>query len=132
MTQRPSAIALMLCDQVVFEEGTQKPYLLGVFTGKAVDKFPSGPQRFDIFAALTDGLGDVIITVTAVQLDTNEVIYQQRCTISFPDPLQVVNLRFRVRELQFLAPGMHLIALMVGDQEIAGRRLRVYQAGGSP
>ena len=25
MAQRPSAISLMLCDQVVFEQGTQKP-----------------------------------------------------------------------------------------------------------
>ena len=41
MPQRPSALSLMLCDQVVFEQGTQKPYLLGVFTGVAADTFPS-------------------------------------------------------------------------------------------
>ena len=57
MPQRPSALSLMLCDQVVFEQGTQKPYLLGVFTGVAADTFPTAPQRLDLFAALTDSQG---------------------------------------------------------------------------
>ena len=49
MPQWPNAVSLMLCDQVVFEQGTQKPYLLGVFTGVAVDSIPTVPQRFDVF-----------------------------------------------------------------------------------
>jgi hypothetical protein len=132
MPQRPSAISLMLCDQVVFEQGTQKPYLLGVFTGVAADNFPTAPQRFDIFAALTDGQGEVRMTLSVVHLDTNEEIYSQKLTASFPDPLRVVNLRFRVRRLVFDAAGTYLFALMIDDQEIAARRVRVYQVGGSP
>jgi len=76
MQQRPSAISLMLCDQVVFEQETQKPYLLGVFNGVMVDAFPGTPQRFDVFAALTDGLGDVTITLVVVHLDSNQEIYE--------------------------------------------------------
>lgn len=132
MPQRPSAISLMLCDQVVFEQGTQKPYLLGVFTGVAADSFPTVPQRFDIFAALTDGLGDVAMTLTVVHLETNQEIYSQRMAVSFPDPLRVINLRFRVRQLTFRLPGTFLFALMVDDEEIATRRVRVYQIGELP
>jgi hypothetical protein len=47
MPQPPSAISLMLCDQVVFEQGTQKPYVLRVLTGLAVSNFPTALQRFD-------------------------------------------------------------------------------------
>jgi hypothetical protein len=61
----------MLCDQVVYEQGTQKPFLLGVFNGIAADSFPAGPQRFDIFVALTDGLGEVPMTLSIVHLDTH-------------------------------------------------------------
>jgi hypothetical protein len=131
MPQRPSAISLMLCDQVVFEQETQKPYLLGVFTGVAADIFPTPPQRFDVFAALTDGLGDVIMNLNVVHLDTDQAIYTQQMTVSFPDPLRVVNLRFRVRQLIYGVAGAYLFALMVDDQEIAARRVRVYQAGKS-
>jgi hypothetical protein len=129
MPQRPSAISLMLCDQVVFEQGTQKPYLLGVFTGVATDEFPTAPQRFDVFAALTDGVGAVTMTLSVTHLDNNQEIYAQRMKVGFPDPLRVVNLRFRVRRLIYDVPGSYLFALTVDGQEIAARRVRVYQVG---
>ena len=129
MPQQPSSISLMLCDQVVYEHGTQKPYLLGVFTGVAADQFPTASQRFDIFAALTDGLGDVKMILRVVHLDTNQEIYTQEMTITFPDPLQVVNLRFRVRQLIYEAAGTYLFALTADDEEIAARRVRVHQVG---
>jgi len=132
MSQRPSAISLMLCDQVVFEQGSQKPYLLGVFTGVAADTFPTAAQRFDLFAAFTDGQGDVKMTLSVVHLDTIQEVYSQKMTVRFANPLRVVNLRFRVRRLVFDIPGTYLFALMADDQEIASRRVRVYQVGESP
>jgi hypothetical protein len=122
----------MLCDQVIFEEGTHKPYLLGIFTGRAVESFPSPPQRLDAFAALTDGSGDVAITLSVVRLEDNQEIYALPMEVHFPDPLSLVNLRFRVRQLTFESPGTYLFALTVDDEEIAARRLRVYQIGGTP
>jgi hypothetical protein len=53
-------------------------------------------------------------------------------TVRFPDPLQVVNLRFRVRQLVSEAAGTYLFARTMDDQEIAARRVRIYQAGGTP
>jgi hypothetical protein len=132
MSQRPSAISLMLCDQVVFEQGTQKPYLLGVFNGVATDRFPTAPQRFDVFAALTDGLGRVTMTLSALHLDTNQETYSRSLMVRFPDPLRVVNWRFRVRSLIYKVPGTYLFALTVDGQEIAASRVRVYQAGEAP
>jgi hypothetical protein len=119
----------MLCDQVVFEQGTQKPYLLGVFTGLGVDGFPTAPQRIDVFAALTDGLGDVRMTLKVVHLDTDEEVYTHGMIVRFPDPLSIVNLRLRVRRLAFVMPGIYLFALTAGDHEVAARRLHVYEAG---
>mgnify|MGYP001014328238 CR=1 FL=1 len=122
----------MLCDQVVFEQGSQKPYLLGIFTGLAVDGFPTPPQRFDILAALTDGLGNVTIRLTVTHLEKDEEIYDQRLIVTFPDPLQLVNVRFRIRRLVFDRPGIHLFTLVAdgfGGEEIAARRIRVYEPG---
>jgi hypothetical protein len=122
----------MLCDQVIFEQGTQKPFLLRVFTGIAVDNLPSAPQRFDIFVALTDGLGDVTINLSVVHLESNAEIYSQEIALHFPDPLQVVNVRFRVRRLIFDDVGTYLFALTVDGEEIAARRVRVYRYRGKP
>src|SRR5262245_7980275 len=122
----------MLCDQVVFEQGTQKPYLLGVFTGIAVDGFPTSPQRFDLFAAFTDGLGSVTMTLSVVHLETGEEIYRKTMNVRFADPLQIVNVRFRMRQLTFEAPGTYVFAMIAPnsegeDDEIAARRVKVYR-----
>jgi hypothetical protein len=121
----------MLCDRVVFEHGSQKPYLLGVFTGLAVETLPSTPQRFDVFAALTEGLGDVKITLSVVHLETGREVYSKNIRLNFPDPLQVVNLRLQVRRLVFDVGGMYLFALLVGDEEISARRVYVYESRGT-
>jgi hypothetical protein len=62
-------------------------------------------------------------------LEDDQEIYSQNITVDFPDPLQVVNLRFRVRQLAFDVAGTYVFALIVDEQEIAARRVRVYQAG---
>jgi hypothetical protein len=72
------------------------------------------------------------MTLSVVHLDTNQEIYSQTMTVRFPDPLHVVNLRFRVRQLMFDVAGIYLFALLIDDQEIAARRVRVYQIGESP
>jgi hypothetical protein len=127
MTQLPKSIGLVLCDQVIFERETQKPSLIGCFAGKAVRGFPSGPQRFELFAALTDGFGDVTIEATATRLETDEDVYARRVTIRFPDPLRVVHLRHRVHACEFPRAGVNLMALSVADVEIAACRLRVFK-----
>ncbi len=132
MLQKPK-VGLILCDQVVFEQGTQKPYLLGVLSGKSFESFPTGPQQFDVFAPLRDGLGSGKMTLRVVRLAAvNEEIFSQTWAVDFPDPLCVINLRFRFRYLKFNAPGIYLFALVVENEEIATRRLRVFQVGGSP
>ncbi len=128
MLQRPKALGITLCDQVIFEEVTQKPSLIGSFTGVAIDHFPSVAQRFDVFAALTDGLGDATIDVVVTHLETERQIYAQSMQFRFPDPLKVINLRFRVRTCSFPEAGTYLFSLCVDGEEIAQRRLLVYLA----
>jgi hypothetical protein len=132
MPQRPIALSLMLCDQVVFEQGTQKPYLLGVFTGIVADSFPTTPQRFDLFAALTDGQGDVMMKLQVMHLDSNQEVYSQQMTVRFAGPLEIINLRFRVRQLVYDSVGTYLFTLTVDDEEIASRRVHVHERGQSP
>ena len=132
MIHPPKALGLFLCDQVIIERGTQKPSLIGCFAGRAVSEFPSGPQKFDVFAALTDGMGDVTIDLTVTHLETDQEIYTRRFPFRFPDPLKVVHLYFQVRACDFPAQGNYLFTLSVGEAEIATCRLRVYQLGDQP
>jgi len=129
MIQPPKALGLFLCDQVLFDRDTQKPCLIGCFAGMAVNEFPSGPQRFDVFAALTDGLGAVTMELKATHLETEDEVYVRRLTVRFADPLQVVHFRYRVFDCDFPVQGVYLFALSVAGVEIAACRVRVYQRG---
>jgi hypothetical protein len=63
MTPDPTALALILCEQVIVDQQTNNPSPINIFTGRAVDKFPSEPQRFSVFGALTDSKGTARITL---------------------------------------------------------------------
>lgn len=45
MVQRPNAVGLILCEQVVLEEGTRNATLVNSMTRLRSKTFPSPPQR---------------------------------------------------------------------------------------
>ena len=45
MIQPPKALGMFLCDQVIFDRDTQKPCLIGCFTGKAGERLPIGATK---------------------------------------------------------------------------------------
>jgi hypothetical protein len=98
--ESPVAIGLMLCDQVIVDKDTSKPSPLGIFTGLAVDDFDE-PQRFSAFAALTNGRGQGQLELVVFRLDNGDQIYRQSYSISFPDPLAVVNVNTGFAESGF-------------------------------
>jgi hypothetical protein len=126
MAQTPRSIGLALCDQVIFERLTHKPSLIGCFTGVGVAEFPSEPQRFEVFIALTDGNGPVMLDLVGIHLATEQQIYAHSMELTFPDPLKVVNVRIQVRTCVFPEEGTYVFALSANGEEVATRRVRVY------
>lgn len=127
MTPPPVPLGLALCNLVIIDQHSRMPSLIGMFTGLEVDRFPSDPQRFSVFAALTDGLGNGRIEWVALRLETGEQVYAQNGTIDSPDRLKVVNVNFRVRGIIFPAPGSYEFAVLVDGDVIARRRVRIYE-----
>jgi hypothetical protein len=116
----------MLCDQVIVDKDTSKPSPLGIFTGLAVDGFDE-PQRFSAFAALTNGRDEGILELVVFRLDNGDQIYRQSYSISFPDPLAVVNVNIRIRRIRFPASGWYDFVLRVNGEHVSQRRIRVYR-----
>ena len=127
MFPTPHALAAMLCDRVIIEQGTRNPTLVGSFLGRAVEKFPSEAVAFSVFVPLTDGFGTAIIELVAVRLETDEQIYSQRGEVTFPHRFAVVNIHFRVSKIEFPAPGSYAFMLLIDGDLITERRLNVYQ-----
>jgi len=128
MVPDPTPLALMLCEQVIVDQQSRNPSPINIFTGLAVDQFPSDPQRFSVFAALTDSQGEGRLELRAIRLDTGDQFYTQQYPIHFPDRPTVDNVNIRIRTLRFPVPGVYEFLLLVDGNLIAYRRLRVYSS----
>ncbi len=93
-----------------------------------VEQFPSDPQRFSVFVALTDSQGDGRLELRAIRLDTGDQFYAQQYPIHFPDRATVVNVNIRVRGIRFPAAGTYEFLLLVYGNSVAQRKLRVYSS----
>jgi hypothetical protein len=128
MVPDPTALALLLCEQVIVDQHSRNPSPINIFTGLAVDRFPSDSQRFSVFAALTDSEGDGRLELRAIRLDTGDQFYAQRYPVHFPNRATVVNINVRVRGLRFPVPGVYEFLLLVEGSLVAQRKLRVYSS----
>src|SRR6266404_5056853 len=108
MNPLPNVLGLTLCEKAIVEEGTKNLTLVSTFTTLIVEEFLSPPQRFVLYAALTEGLGDGTIDVIARHLDTNEEIYTAQMPVHFPDPVVQVQVLFRVHRCTFPSAGEYL------------------------
>jgi hypothetical protein len=122
--QRPSALGLLLRDQVIIDRDSGKPTIVGVFTGMVCSQFPSTPRSFDVFAALTDGQGRITLDLVVSRMASEEPIGVISMEQHFPDPLEVVFVRFRFRALSFSAAGQYLFELYADGELICHNRLR--------
>jgi hypothetical protein len=122
----PTALALLLCEQVIVDQHSRNPSPINIFTGLAVERFPSDPQRFSVFAALTDTQGDGRLELRGIRLDTGDQVYAQQYPVHFPERATVVNVNIRVRTIRFPVAGVYEFQLLVDGSLVAQRRLRVY------
>jgi hypothetical protein len=126
MAVQPVAVGLVLCDQVIVEERTRKASLIGTFAGIRATSFPALADPFSVFAVLTDGSGDVTISLVVSRLDTGENFFTSRSQLSFSDPLAEVQYHLRLKRFLLPAPGHYQFTLLADGEWVAHRRIRVY------
>jgi hypothetical protein len=90
-----------------------------------VEQFPSLPQKFVLYTVLTAGLGDGTIHLVVRHLDTNEEIFTAEMPVRFPDRVAEARVLFRINRCSFPAEGEYLCTLLLGDEWLAQRRMRV-------
>jgi hypothetical protein len=129
MSQRPVAVGLTICEQVIVEEKTKNTTLVNSFTGLKVDRFPSVPRPFTVYAVLTDGLGEVAVDLVVSRLMTLEDIYIQPRSVVFTDRLLEVRVPFRLNRCSFPLPGRYQFSLLADGELIAQRVLQVSALG---
>src|SRR5262245_61603240 len=126
MSQRPVAVGLLLCEQVIVEENTRNLTPVNVFSQRVAEQFPS-EIPFVVFAILTDGLGEMPIDVAISRLDTLEEIYRTGTSFRFSHPLQNVRCMMRIYDCGFPVPGPYQATLFADEEMVAQRRFMIVQ-----
>lgn len=82
-------------------------------------------EEFCAFAALTNGRGKALVSVSVVHADTEEEIARMPARqVNFGDnPLPVFGLPFRIRNCVFPEPGLYWIRLHVDEAILAQQDL---------
>jgi hypothetical protein len=118
MIQRPNAVGLMLCQQVIIEEKTRNRTLVNNFSRLEVKNFPASVPPFSVVSTLTDGMGEMTLTLVVARLDTLEEVYTQAVRTRFDNPLQELRLQFRVTHCSFPVPGRYQFALLADGEDV--------------
>jgi hypothetical protein len=119
MIQRPNAVGLILCQQGVVDEITGNVTLVNCFNRLTFRDFPTPPRQFMVYAVLTDGLGEMDLSVTVEGLD--ELTVRQRVSWheTFADPLRELRRLVRITECSFPSPGRYQVSLLAEGEWVA-------------
>ena len=75
----PSVVAMLVCDQVISEQGTNKKSLIGVFDNFYSLVFPAALPRIAVYVKLADAQGDYLFKLRFVNLrDESRSAFRQR------------------------------------------------------
>ena len=129
MAQRPVAVSLLLCEQVIIEAGTRNVTPVNCFSQHFVKRVPPEPMSFVLLAYLTDGIGEIKLEVVIEQLDTLEEIHRRALTVRFGNPLEEMRCQFQFRNFLFPVVGGYQIQLQVADEMIAQKRMLIVPVG---
>jgi hypothetical protein len=123
---KPIVLALVLCDTIIREVGTNKLSLIGTFNGIFANNFPCTHPSLSVYIAITEGRGKVPCKVRMTSVD-GQTVFELPGQLEFAGPNSVGELVFQLQQIRFERPGVYAIEFWAGDDLLASRRLIALQ-----
>lgn len=123
----PYCVAMVLCDDVHIDPGTQKRFIMGTFSTIASHSFPA-TINLAVYYGITDAGGDMEITFRIVDSrhlfdDSSEPLFFVTFPMTSPTPLAVCEGILQVKGLTIPSAGVYHCELMHGEEVLMARRL---------
>jgi hypothetical protein len=118
-------LALVICDSIIVESGTNKHSLIGTFNTIAVRQFPALHPSMSIYVALTDGHGQYQAVLRLVELESGREVFSLPGSLELRDPLLVAECAFRIGPVRFEREGQYAVEFVAAGQMLGSRKLRV-------
>ena len=130
---KPMIKAILVCDHIITEAGTNKKSLIGVFENITVLKFPYRHPLFSVYVKLTDASGKYRVRIELVDLKQNKIIGKGEIfSMDFPDKLSHYELTFNFGGLRFNHAGKYEFRIYVNDEFLDSKDFNVLQAKKKP
>jgi hypothetical protein len=110
----PSVVAMLVCDQVISEQGTGKKSLIGIFENISAPAFPT-QTRLAIYAKLVDASGYYHILIRLVNLKDESKVAEIKAELKIIDPTACAELALNIAGIILPAAGKYEFQLYAND-----------------
>lgn len=119
-------IALMLCDSIITEAGTNKKTLIGTFNQIAAPAVPATHPKMSAFVCISEGRGeyDVSLRICKTPDDSNVTpppMFEIRGRVKFSTPLAVIEIAFNLEGVTFAEYGRYDIEFLCNGVPVLTR-----------
>jgi len=119
---KPTLLALLVCDSIIVDEISKKKTLVGVFTNINSTKFPCVHQSMALYISLTNAEGNHALIIRLKQIETEALIGELQVNATFFDKTKVTDFGFNVPPIKLPDPGRYEFQLwdngdLLGTQE---------------
>lgn len=125
----PKTNAMLICDYVITERGTNKKSLIGVFENIGAVTFPCTHFAMSVYIKLTDAQGGYQFRLELVDLQSDVTIGKSEMPeeVTVPSPLDAHELVFNLRGVRFMHPGKYEFRIFANDRIFGQKKLVVEQ-----
>ena len=125
----PKLNAMLICDYVITERGTNKKSLIGVFENIGASTFPCTHFAMSVYIKLTDAQGGYKFRLELVDLQSDTLIGKSEMPeeVRIPSPLDAHELVFNLRGVRFMHPGKYEFRIFANDRIFGQKNLVVEQ-----
>ncbi len=119
----PKTNAMLICDYVITEQGSNKKSLIGVFENINAGKFPCVHHGLCVYVKMTEGMGTYRFTLELVDLKNDKVIGKGALPreVTIKSPLTAHELVFNLKGLKFAHAGEYEFR-MFANEKIFGQK----------
>jgi len=112
----PNVVAMLICDQIITEVGTNKKTLMGVFDQFFSLTFPTVFQRLAIYVKLADAQGNYLFKVRVVKLKDESPIAEIGMQVAIADMSNYAELALNIGNIPVPEPGKYEFQLYAGEE----------------
>lgn len=132
---KPIGLAILLCDQIITEQGTNKKTIVGTFNQISSSKLPILFPTISIFASVHGGSGTYQAKLKISREDSEgrpQIFFEASGPLKLETPLHFVELHFKIVNALFHHAGIYTVEFFCDDELVLYRPLTVTLLQGPP